>query len=612
MVLETVQRAAILLVLAVVLVYVWHNAGRGRWRGRLTDRFVYGVPWGSLVSLVFVLLVYLFVQSGLESWSDPAVVPFRSWSYSYLQGMLAAGFTHSGPGHLISNVLAALVLAPLVEYAWGHYPPADREDDQTTSQESGPDPPSGTRGVRTTGRTADTGRGSGPEPPTAADRAAVTTGRTADTADDRVTPASDGHLAGTTDDRTGPRGLCARPLVRALVVFPAGLIVVSLLTSVFAAGFSLGYSGTVFFLLGAAVVLVPVATIVAMVALTGVNVVVSALQTPVLQATADPGAPGPPAWVGINVQAHLLGFLLGVLAAVALLRYRDRWPDVGHLALAVVLVVLSRNLWAFATSSGGVFTRWQALGVVFVLFLSAVIVAIVAVDNVQLAGSVTLRGVVVGGVVLITVLVALASVPLNLPGMADEPVPDTGGIEIRDYTVTYAENTPHGRVATNSSGVIVVSEQREAWSRAVRVDELRHRGEATATVGGVGWRETVDVERSGWAVAGNDTVYTVALEHGDQRVQPFRSDPASADARIAGHGLRVAAGPEFTVQITRDSEIVGETAIPPANESRTVELADAATVEQLTVRALERGGDARVLVEHGETRVLVAEEETYS
>ena len=123
MVFEAAQRAGIVLVLAVVLVYVWWLVGRGRWRAVLTDRFVYGVPWGSILSLLLVVLVYLFVQSGIESWSDPVVTPFRSWSYSYVLGLLTAGFTHAGPDHLARNLLAAAVPSQLVEYALGHYRP---------------------------------------------------------------------------------------------------------------------------------------------------------------------------------------------------------------------------------------------------------------------------------------------------------------------------------------------------------------------------------------------------------------------------------------------------------------------------------------------------------
>ena len=614
MTLETAQRVAIVVVFTVVLAYVWHEAGRGCWRERLADRFVHGVPWGSLVSLLLVVLVYLFVQSGLESWRDPAVVPFRSWSYSYLQGMLAAGFTHAGPDHLLNNLLAALVFAPLVEYVWGHYPPGDRDGQRGSDDARATDPGTGVDDPSTADRSG------GSAGPSAADRATATTGRRLDTrtegsvADetDRATGV-DGAGSDTGDSKTDETGgVLARPLVRALVLFPAGLVLVSLLTSVFAQGYSLGYSGTVFFLLGAAVVLAPLATVVGVVTLSGASVVVGALRTPVLRVTAEPGAPGPPGWAGINVQAHLLGFLLGVLAALALLRRRERWPEVGRLALGVVLVVFAQNLWAYGTSSGGTFARWQALGVVFVLFLSAVVVAAVAVDDVQIVGPMTARGVVVGGLVVVTVLVALVSVPPNSFGMADDPVP-ADGIEIRDYTVTYAEDAPHGRLSSNASGVIVVSEQRDVWARDTRVDELGHHGEVTTTVGGVGWRETVTVERSGWEVAGNDTVYAVALEHDDQRVQAFRSDPARADARISGHGFQVIPRSDgFALAVTRDGERVGETTVPPVSDDRTIELDAAAEIDSLTVRTVDRDGDTRLVVEHGETRVLVAEQETDS
>jgi hypothetical protein len=357
-------------------------------------------------------------------------------------------------------------------------------------------------------------------------------------------------------------------------------------------------------------VMVPLATIVGMVALGGVNVVFGALQTPVLQVTADSGAPAPPSWAGVNVQAHLVGFLLGVLVAFFLLRRRDRWPDTGRLALAVVLVVLIRNLWSYSTSSASTFTRWQGIGVIFVLFLAAVIVAMVAVDDEDVVGDITLRGIVVSGVVGITLLIALSSVPPNILGMDEDPVPDTDAITVEDYTVTYAEEAPHGRVAFNTSGVIVVSEQRDIWSRVVRPSQLAHHGEATATVGGVGWREVVDVERSGWRVIGNDTVYAVDLEHDGQRVRAFRSDPKRADARIAGHAVTVVAAPDgFRLRVTHDNETVGETAIPDTNETRTVDLAASAAVEELAVTTVERDGDRQVVVERESTRVPVAEAE---
>lgn len=564
MLFEAAQRAGIVLVLAVVLVYVWWLVGRGRWRAALTDRFVYGVPWGSILSLLLVVLVYLFVQSGIESWSDPAVTPFRSWSYSYVLGLLTAGFTHAGPDHLLSNLLAAAVLSPLVEYAWGHYRPS-RADTHTDVQYEHPPP------------------GEHPE----ADRSAV----------DRMT-----------DGGSAVGGSLARPAVRAFVLFPAGLVAVSLLTSVFAQGWSLGYSGTVFFLLGVAVVVLPLVTVVAMVGLSGASVLLSALQTPILRVTASSGGPSPPSWAGVNVQAHLLGFLLGVLVAFLLLRGRDRWPDVGQVALAVVLVVLSRSLWAYSTVSGDTYTRWQGLGVVFVLFLSTLVVAMVALDKNRTVGTVKVRSLVVGGLVVVTLLIALVSVPPNLTGMDDDPVPEGPAVEVEDYTITYAENVPHGRVPVNTSGVIVVSESRDVWSSVVEPDQLARSGTATATVGGIGWREVVEAERTGWSVTGNDTVYTVTLEHDDRRVQAFRSAPKRADTRLAGHAVTVAPTTDgFRLRVSRGGELVGETTLPGAGENRTVTLSEPATIDTLTVAGTADGDDVRVVVEHEGTRIPVAE-----
>jgi membrane associated rhomboid family serine protease len=592
MVLETTLRAGIVVVLVVVLVFVWHLDGRGRWRETLTDRFLLGVPWGSLVSILLVLFVYLFVQSGLESWGDPAVLPFRSWSYSYVLGLLAAGFSHAGPGHLLNNLLATLVLAPLVEFAWGHRLPGGRGDSGRDTDEEPSD---------SDGSLSDSDEGS----PDRSGEESPETGRPATGAG-----AADPLGGGAAGNRDNHRGPFERPPVRALVVFPLALVGVSVLTSVFARGFSLGYSGTVFFLLGVAVVMVPLATIVGMVALTGVTVVFRALQTPVLQVTAAPGGPGPPSWAGVNVQAHLVGFLLGVLLAFALLRHRDRWPDTGRLALAFVLVVLVRGLWSYATSSGDVYTRWQGVGVIFVLFLAALVVAMVSVEDERVVGSLTLRGVVVAGVVAITVVLALASVPPNITGMDDDPVPDTAGISVQDYTVTYAEAVPHGRFDIESSGVIVVSEQRDLWSSVAGPDQLAHSGNATATVGGVGWRETVHVARSGWDVVGNDTAYAVDLEHKDRQVRAFQSGPKRADARLAGHALSVVPTADgFGLRVVYENETVGERAIPPANETRTVALDGSGGLEELSVGVEKHDDGRRLVVEHENTRVPVANAE---
>lgn len=624
-------RLAILLVLGGFIAYVWHLVGRGRWYEVLDERFIYGVPWGTLVTMVGVIGFYLFAQSGLTNWSDPVVHAFRSWSYTYPLGWLSAGFAHAGPNHLLSNMLGTLVLAPIVEYAYGHYPPSKRE--RRTS--------------------ADRLREYVYPPPTATDAVPSPAG----------TPSADGPGGLRAKLRTDPR-------LRAFVVVPLMMIVVSILTSFFALGWSLGFSGTVFALLGFALIYYPITTVIAMVALTAVNVIVAALRQPVLVATTDPGAPGPPGWAGVNVQAHMLGFLIGILLALALLSYRNERPDVGRVAFATVLVVMIRSLWSLALGSDEVYRQYRGIGVVFVLALSFVIVATVAARGDRTlpgpsrpsllptyrraawgwlvllvaggalillwqglsseamaavvatiavlgipslpvllpgrfgAGPLTYRHLFVGALVLITVIIALPSLIHNLPGMAEDPVPEGEVVEIEDYTITYAENASHGRINTTDSGVIVVSEQREIWSNVVRQSRLAHSGDATVTVGGLGWREELTANRSGWDVAGNDSAYVVDLEYDGEVTRAFESDPVTAQSRIANRSVHVEPTAEaFVLNVTRDGESLGRSAIPALNESIAVGGLDFATEPHDDGEAVFASRDG--------TRILIAEEETY-
>ncbi len=566
MLVEHALRVGVVVLLVALLGYVWHVSGRGRWRAILTSRFVYGVPWGSLVTLAGVVCFYLFVQSGFTHWTDPAVLPFRSWSYAYPLGMLAAGFAHAGPGHLVGNVLGALVLSPLVEYTWGHYPSPRRKRAETSTDHPHP-PPSGA-----------------PDP----------------SAGQRGDSTRDGR--GAPDRPDDGRALLARPWVRALVLFPLGIVAVSLLTSVFALGWSLGYSGTVFFLLGFALVALPLTTVVGVVVTSGVSVLFSTLQTPIVRATASAGGPSPPAWAGINWQAHLLGFLLGVVAALALLWYREEWPDPERLAFAAVVVALARSLWLVSTSADGEFVLLRGAGVVFVLAVVFLLVAAVAVETEQLLGRVTVRQVLVGTLVVVPVILAVPSVATNAPGMSADPVPEGGGVTVADYTVTYGENVSHGRIDDNASGVIVVSERRGIWSTAVTPAQLAHSETVTVPVGGVGWREPVTVERTGWTVAGNDSVYAVTVSHDDQTVRPFRSDSKQVQSRIDNRTVTVAAAADsFRLVVNHGGDRAGSVAIPERNTT--------VTAGGISFSTVEHDDRETVFAKRDGTRVLVAQRE---
>lgn len=610
---EPVQ-VGILVSLAVAFGYLWALAGRGTWYDLITDRWIFGIPWGTLVSVAGVIAFYLFAQGGLSHWGSPVTLPFRSWSYSYVEGLLAAGFAHASPAHLTGNLIGTIVLAPIVEYAWSHYPPRERSPDYEF-------PPPG-----------------------------------------KLRPVVERGYDG------GP--LRQHPAVRAVLIFPAGVLAVSLLTSVLAFGWSLGFSGTVFAFGGFAVIYFPLTAVVAMVGFTGTSVVLFALQEPVLRATADPGTPGPPGWWAVNVQAHLLGFLIGVVLALTLLWSRGERRRPGRVFLAVLVFGLVRQLYSF-TSSGGddVYLQLRGLGLIFVLGLTVLITASAVSDQPSVPGSGLFDRVpvisgrramavlwllvvavlawslwagTVGGdnstpllivfvplvlllsllpafrqgspksrkrmfLVALAVLAAVVALPSfagNIAPMSDDPVPDGETVSIADYEITYAEDAEHGRIGSSESGLVVVSEARQIWTTAAEKSDLEHAGEATVPVGGFGWRESVTATRSGWDVIGGDPVYVVDLRHDGERFRAFRSERSEARAQVSGRSVAVRPdGEEFVLDVTRDNETVGSVSIPDVNESSAVDGLEFVTElvdDRPSVFARENG-----------TRVLIAQREQY-
>ncbi|MFT4946689.1 MAG: membrane associated rhomboid family serine protease [Natronomonas sp.] len=601
--------------LLVAFGHIWLLAGRGSWYSALSERFVLGVPWGTALCITAVVLFYLFAQSGLSHWNSPVTLPFRSWSYFYPLGLLTSGFAHANPAHLTGNMIGTLVLAPIVEYAWGHYPPSGTEPDYEYP------PP---------------GEFDGVEPPP------------------------------ETESRWHT------PWVRALVVFPAAVAVVSLATSVFAFGWSLGFSGTVFAFGGFAVIYFPVLTVVAMVGFTGTAVVVNTLLEPVIRATAGAGSSGPPSWWGVNVQAHLLGFLVGVVLALLLIHRRNESRRPALVFVATLLFGLSRQLYVFTDSpEDGVFLQLRGVGVIFVLGLTILITSAVAADESPLpdrvadiswaptmrlvalvwigavgvllwavwsgtidSGSVPVFGIGIVPVLLlllvypffpangpsrvgsqlsrrdlllfslavIIAVVAVPSVATNYVQMSDDPVPDGESISVDGYELTYAENARHGRLGTDESGVIVVSEQRQIWSAAADESELKSSGRVTVPVGGIGWREAVTVTREGWNVVGNGSVYAVDLTHNSETVRAFRSAPAEARAQIANKTVAVeVVGQQFVLNVTRNDTYIGTVEIPSVDES--------VRLGSLEFEAERVGGTASVFASENGTRVLITEQE---
>jgi len=479
---------------------------------RLRERFVLGVPWGTLVSAAFVLGVYLVVQGGLRNWYTPVTIPFRAWSYFYPLGMVTAAFSHNGANHLLGNLVGTLTLAPLAEYAWGHFP--RNRGAQTFSS------------VRT------------------------------------------------------------NPYVRGFVAFPAAVLVVGLLSSVFAIGPVIGFSGVVFAFAGVALVNYPLGTVVALIGGDAIRLVYNALRTPILTASGRPAYISP-WWADIAIQGHALGLLIGVLVGVAIVRSGGGGrPSARRLWLGAFLVAVEQSLWAVYWFRGGdTFVLYRAAGVVLVAGLAVVVVLAVAASDDPLfewdlgvdTGVVRNWQVAAGVLLLSTAAIAGPAVPANLFTADSAELPGDEWT-VRDYEVTYAENVRNGMVsvvevdafgettAVNTSGVIVRSETRGIWTTVVPKGRLAFDGRIPVRVGGVGWRETVYAQRDGWAVLGGGTAYRVGLDDGESGRVVYTSGPVTAGPTLDGRNVTVEPTPEaYRLRVTRENGSVNRTATLPAN-----------------------------------------------
>jgi membrane associated rhomboid family serine protease len=502
---------------------------------RLRSRFIYGVPWGTLVVVVLVLTVYLFVQSGYGHWNQPVTIPFRAWSYLYPTGMLAAGFAHNGPSHLLGNLTGTVVLGPLAEYVWGHYPVCRRVRD-------------------------DRSLGAFPF--------------------DGVVPAG---LAG--------HGLLGRPWIRAVVIFPGIVVLVAVAMSLFALGPVIGFSGTVFAFGGLALTRYPLTTLVALLLQSVLGRLYEALTAPIVRAGISGSPPTPPGWATIAIQGHALGLVTGVVLGLALLRFRNERPPAARLWLAVFVFSMTRGLWAVYWLAGdGQYVLFQALGVALVAMLALLIVAAATAptrpwfpdaDDEAIAAiswrSLSLLALLVG----LTFLSVPAAIP-NLGVVGDDPVPGDQSVKVADYEVTYGEGVRNRLIpaidlpgldgATNqtTSGVIVVSKQRDIWTQAVPTQRLLATGSERIQLGGVGWRETVTAGTERWTVVGNRSVYTVWLqpESAQNRTAVFASPPSTVGQQIDNR--TVALVPErggVGLRIERDNETLGRASLPEPNQT---------------------------------------------
>ena len=209
---------------------------------------------------------------------------------------------------------------------------------------------------------------------------------------------------------------------------------------------------------------------------------------------------------------------------------------------------------------------------------------------------------------------AATAIPAGLVVVDAGGVPGSESVEVRDYRVAYGENVTvgedrlvevgNGTDSVDVSGVILTNPDRQLWTPAVREATLAFAGNETVVVGGLGWRETLEANRTGWEVVGNDSAYAVDLTHDGEPTRSYRSDPSRADARIDGRAFAVAPTTDgFELQVIENGSVVDSTPVPATNESAA---AGGVVLENRVV-----DGTERIVVVADDTEVQVAERETY-
>jgi membrane associated rhomboid family serine protease len=475
---------------------------------RLRQRFVLGVPWGTIIVILVLWWIFHSLQGG-TNYGGPVVVGFRSWSYSYPTGMMLGAFSHGGKGHLIGNLVSTAAFAPVAEYAWSHY----------TTQ-----------------------RGS-----------------------------------------QSFAGWRTNPFVR-IALFVVGVFLVGIATSFLIPGALIGFSGVVFAFAGLALVTRPILAVFALAGERVINILYFSLNDPLVTRIGRTQFVTP-SWADVAVQGHLLGFVIGVLVGLWLVRKRDQWPDPGWVWGAAVVFGVAKTLYALYWYLGGTrYVLFRGVGTAMVFVLAAIVAgAFVAKDRELIPRISVSRRQAAAGILVATVLaIGLLAVPYNLATVTPGPETDTG-VEIRDYTVSYAEDVPHRYIAAvdipffenafqfNTSGVIVTSDRRNAWEVVVPAGRLAVNGRAVVPVGGPGWRDTVVVNRTGWKVVNGASTYRVFLRYEGERRQTFTADPVEVPAVINNSRIRIRPAEEgFALNVSRNETVIERAGVPQAGQNVTV------------------------------------------
>jgi len=314
------------------------------------------------------------------------------------------------------------------------------------------------------------------------------------------------------------------------------------------------------------------------------NLLLRALQNPTVTASGGTGY-SVPWWANVAIHGHFYGFVVGALVALAFIVQREYRPRPRRLFFGVLGFAAFQALWALYLPLGGDrFVLFRGLGAAVVFVLATLITTAAVASERPLIARIDLdrREATVGLVVSIVVVLSLITVPVNATTVADH---DTGtdAIEVRDYAITYVEDEPNQFVSAlpvpvynlsnsfNTSGVIVTSERRHIWYRAVSKGRLAASGRRTVRVGGLGWQRAIQIERDGWSAVGNGSTYVVSMRPRGGSWQPVYNATA-VRARPTIDGRNVSIRPvdgRFEVVVTLGKRTLGTARVPTkGNETR--------------------------------------------
>ncbi|MFB6085486.1 MAG: rhomboid family intramembrane serine protease [Halodesulfurarchaeum sp.] len=509
---------------------------------RLRSRLLLGLPIGTLISTAVIAGFFLFVQ-GYWGHETVLTLPFTSWSLRYALGMVTAPLAHQDLGHLVGNLAGFLVFGTVSEYSFSHFPTR--------------------RGTSAFG------------------------------------------------------SMRTNPYVRAFLVVPAGVLGVALLTSLFAWGPIIGSSGVVYAAAGYVLINYPLLAVAGILAHEFATTVFWTLRDPIITASAGTSY-GVPWWANVAVQTHLLGLLLGVCLGLAI---RTRGPqldrlDPWRLFPASVLVGSSLTLWAVWWYAGTAsYQLFRGPGVVLVIVV-ALLITVAGTLRESPVTELSARQVSIGLIVFPVVVMGAIAMPVNLSAGAEEFSAPGQTVTVRGYEIGYGERVTDPRFdpvnlsvidvpdPPTVTGVFVFNPGRSLFTEVISKGRLENAGRLSVTVGGIGWRETVTIERTGWRAAGGQRAYAITAKTPNGNVTPlYESGPAMANTVVAGHRLSIA--PENGTFVIRASA---------ANGTNVTALPDRVSVpkpsERVTLGALRIANNESVIwVEYGNTRVPVFEAE---